>query len=52
MTNATENHDDDLVTVGIWDGIGLLNPEDVHEEKTFKIDFSKMLEAEKSKASA
>lgn len=39
--------DDDLVTVGIWDGVGLVNPDDVQEEKVFKIDFSKMLEAEK-----
>lgn len=47
MTIATDNQDDDLVTVGIWDGIGLIDPEDVREERTFKIDFSKMLEAEK-----
>ena len=39
--------DDDLVTVGIWDGVGLINPEDVQEEKVYKIDFTKMLEAEK-----
>jgi hypothetical protein len=44
MTN--QNFDDDLVTVGIWDGIGLINPEEVQEEKVYKIDYSKMLAAE------
>jgi hypothetical protein len=44
MTN--QDLDDDLVTVGIWDGVGLINPDDVQEEKVYKIDYSEMLAAE------